>query len=107
MEVSKNIYNVAITLWVILLLIIVYWNSKGKVHFGLGLADMLISALIIFCVVVVSAFTIYEIKNGKMNDIHIRQKWVLFFSLIFLIYILLKMTILRGGESPWDGQIFF
>lgn len=102
---SKNIIEIGCyCLWTIILLIIVYLNFKGKVHFGWGLGDIIISAFIIIIVILVDGALFMKTNNpiGRNFEIFIHSV-----AILFLVYILLKMTILRGGESPWDGQIFF
>lgn len=91
-------------LWTILLLIIVYLNAKGRVHFGLGLGDFIISVFIVIAILIIDGFVLMNTKYqvGSNFDISIRLV-----AILFLIFILLKMTILRGGVSPWNGQIFF
>ncbi|MEJ8804547.1 hypothetical protein [Pontibacter sp. H249] len=96
-------------------LYLMFWNSflttiiilswSGKIRFGLGLADALIDALIVAVMIVVDLA--YFLSTRTSSIMSGKGKQVIWFSIAFAVWVALKMTILRGGESSWDGQIFF
>lgn len=74
----------------------------GKITFGQGLGDMfyviLLMSLMIFYAVV-----LYKNIQGRINQ----QIILSVVSILFIILFTLKMTIYRGIEYPWNGNIFF
>jgi len=107
MEINRSIILLGVLIWTVLLSIIVYFNSKGKIHFGLGLGDVFISILIVVVILIVVAFTLFKFKGGIDDYLNIKGQIIYFLAFFFLVFIILKMTIFRGIESPWNGQIFF
>ena len=79
--------------------------AKGKIHFGLSLGDTFIFEIIIVFVLGIDITYLLSLK--KTGFFHRNQKSILIIAGIFMLWILLQMTLLRGTLSPWDGQIFF
>ena len=107
MKVNRKIYNVFLAIWSFLLLTIVYWNSTGKIHFGWGIADVLISALGLISIIAVVLFSMFARRKYPSNKIQRCENFFVLYALILLVFFILKMTIWRGELSPWDGNIFF
>ena len=71
----------------------------GIMRFGHGLGDGLICILsIIISVTLVIATIVVS---------HLVKKIILLISIVWMIMLLLKATVLRGPESVWNGTIFF
>jgi hypothetical protein len=91
--------------WNLLLGLIAILSAQGNIHFGLGLGDAFIFGIII--VFVLSIDIIYLLSLKTTGFFQRNQKLILIIAGIFMLWILLQMTLLRGTLSPWDGQIFF
>ena len=90
-------------IWVVLLSLIAWASIDGVIHFGYGLGD-LYYVIMVIAALIVSA--IIKIILAKRSDDQSTHHIFLAACLIFLIFIILKFTLLRGIESPWDGRIF-
>jgi hypothetical protein len=105
MEMSKNMLSKQITyraiyfIWALVMLTIFCLNLKGIVHFGYGMGDIFFG-LAILCVTIIIGILFFIFKLAD-------RKVLIFFCLLTLIFFILKLTILRGGISPWNGRIFF
>jgi hypothetical protein len=77
---------------------------SGKLSFGLGLGDLGI-IIITIIVLILGGFLVYF----KTNISTFISQWNLIASillLLFIIYLVLSLTVLRGVENPWKGNVF-
>jgi hypothetical protein len=94
-----NFCSVLYLIWTISTLILIF---SGKVTFGHGLGDLFYLILL----------TILLIFFGYLFYLNIkwRKKIQVVISLLLIIIVILftlKMTIWRGIEYPWNGNILF
>jgi hypothetical protein len=94
-----NFCSVLYLIWTISTLILIF---SGKVTFGHGLGDLFYLILL----------TILQIFFGYLFYLNIkwRKKIQVVISLLLIIIVILftlKMTIWRGIEYPWNGNILF
>lgn len=82
-----------------ILFLVVYLNWQGFIHFGFGIADIMIIALVIVVLTVFNICIYYSYK--KSSVLFGKQHYIVVIGLLFLIYILLQMTVLRGSANPW------
>lgn len=78
---------------------------RGNLHFGWGIADFVFFGLIILAIITIDVIFLLSLRTK--SNLYGKQKTLFWVSLIFLLYTLLKMTVLRGETSPWNGQILF
>lgn len=75
-----------------------------KLSFGLGLGDLgMLIAILLF--LIVSGVLVF-LKSKFSKKI---KKWNLIIGVLMIIgivYFLLSITIWRGAEIPWDGNMF-
>ena len=106
MTINRYVYHTVMTLWFVAIILIMVGNWKGRIRFGLGLGDFLYLGIMAAAICVGAIIYIRSISSFKFYH----SKWNIFFFLsciFFLTFILLKITIFRGGESTWDGRILF
>lgn len=76
----------------------------GKLSFGLGLGDLgMLTAIILF--LIVSGVLVF-LKSKFSKKL---KKWNLIIGILMIIgviYFLLSITLWRGAEIPWNGNIF-
>jgi hypothetical protein len=102
---QKLSHSIFLVLWNITLILIAILNWWGNIHFGFGMADLLVFGMVIFVLFLVDIFFILSLTSKK--PFYNKGKAIVIGCSLFLIYIVLQMTILRGPESPWNGRIFF
>lgn len=93
--------------WSLSLIIIAVGNWNGRIHFGLGLADIIyvfIIAGVLLLVGILYVTDLYKMPSSSVSKKNITLGLICF---VFLVFIILKMTFLRGGESSWNSKIFF
>lgn len=99
-----KIYNFFLSLAALIFGWIALCSVWGGIRFGHGLGDLVyyLGALLLCCLSIGIFFI------ARSNRIWISGKiFLLLFYWTVLIYFFLKMSILRGVESRWDGNIFF
>lgn len=80
----------------IIVLILLVLNINGYLVYGHGLADIFY----------IGRFITYMFIIGIIH-ILTKKDWItIVLIFILLIYTVLQMTIYRGGENAWDGNIF-
>jgi hypothetical protein len=94
-----NFCSVLYLIWTISILILIF---GGKVTFGQGVGDLFYLILL----------TILQISFGYLFYLNIKGRinFPLVISLLLIIIVILftlKMTIWRGIEYPWNGDILF
>lgn len=102
---SNNIYHFAFLFFDFLLLLICVLNWLGKIHFGLGIADLPILIILVIGMIILNA--IYYFSNNTGSVFYDKQWLILGVLVMLTFFAILKMTILRGDASPWNGQILF
>jgi hypothetical protein len=103
--IDKYLYMGAILIWNAILLVITFLSLKGRIHFGWGMADIVLLGIILITLLIVDVIFVFSLKETSFF-FH-KKKLIIGIGLIFLIYICLQMTLLRGPASPWNGNIFF
>jgi hypothetical protein len=94
-----NFCSVLYLIWTISILVLIF---SGKVTFGQGLGDLFYLVLLV----------ILQIFFGYIFYLNIKERmnFPLIISLLLIILLTLftlKMTIWRGIEYPWNGNIFY
>lgn len=102
---SQYWYYLFIVLWNAILILIASYSWKGRIHFGLGLADFLIFSLILLMILLIDVF--FYLSFNPNSFFYEKSQLIIIICIISLIYIILQMTVLRGPASPWNGQVFF
>ena len=105
MQISKNFYHIFMGLWFLSLTLIAIGNWSGKIRFGLGLGDIFYQLIIIGVLLIMGAFYVFNLY--KPSYLFNQRFYLIIGCLLFFIFIILKMTLLRGSASSWDGRIFF
>ncbi len=103
--IDRYVYIGAILLWNVILLIITFLSLKGRIHFGWGMADIVLLGIILIFVLIVDLIFVFSLKETTL--FFNKKKIIIGIGLVFLIYICLQMSLLRGPASPWNGYIFF
>jgi len=85
-----------------ILIAISEWNIQARFHWGL--VDMVYFIGVVGMIITIAMLHIKLIVN---EDLSKRFKVFSFFCLAILIYFISQITIFRGGESRWDGQMVF
>ena len=80
-----------------------FLNINGVISFGHGLGD----AYYLICLLILSIIASVVKFNFFKIIIQDKKKGLLFLICLLLILLAfsLKLTILRGAETPWDGNI--
>ena len=101
----KNILKPSIKLFLAFYTLLIILMLSGKVTFGYGLGDLYpFGVSIIFYVINCT----YYFCNHKYFDEHINLAVLnLLLLLGTIVYILLNVTIYRGVEYPWNGNLFY
>jgi hypothetical protein len=95
---SKYIYWLFI-FWSIIILILAF---SGYIVFGHGLGDVLYYLIIIVFLIIVTILRTILLK--KWNS---KYKFIIIILIaLFVTYITVKATVLRGPEYPWNGRMF-
>lgn len=94
-----NLCSVLYLIWTFSIFILIF---SGKVTFGQGLGDLFYLVLL----------TIMQIFFGYLFYLNFKGRinFPLVISLLLIIILILftlKMTIWRGIEYPWNGNIFY
>lgn len=80
----------------VIILILLVLNINGYLSYGYGLADIFY----------IGRFMVYLFIIGAIHFL-IKKDWITIILIFLLIvYTLLLMTIYRGVENAWDGNIF-
>lgn len=74
--------------------------QTGKVRFGYGLGDIVYHGITYIALIMYSIILFF----GEQIPERIKMLFIILF-LLFSIYLMLSMSIWRGGEYKWDGNI--
>jgi hypothetical protein len=99
MRLIKQIIKI---LPLIILIILSILSMKGRLVFGSGLGDILFHGLIHIGLIIYGIYLI--LKKEKQQNISLIFPIL---SIVFCGYLILSMTIWRGVEYRWNGNIFF
>jgi energy-coupling factor transporter transmembrane protein EcfT len=97
----KQINKISYFFFLIFFIMITICTLSGYFTFGHGLGDIFYLILGFIITVLLTIFFIISIRKSKNLS--------LTFSIIILLTILLfilKLTVLRGPEYPWNGKLF-
>ncbi len=83
---------------ILILIIIVILNVMNYITYGHGLGDVYIDIVIIFSILFI--WLIYTIT--KVNI-----KLIMTIYFLLLVLIIFKITLYRGSEYKWNGNIFY
>jgi uncharacterized membrane protein len=97
-----------VSLYIIYLIysvLVIICAINGPLTFGYGLGD--IFSLFMICVSHIPILYLIFAKN-KIRDkiIYFWNSIVAILIILIIVYWTLHLTLLRGGEFPWDGNIF-
>ncbi|MHA4845764.1 hypothetical protein ACX0G7_16440 [Flavitalea antarctica] len=99
----RKILTITYAGYVVIMLAIIYLSIYGDLTFGNGLGD--IKSLVVLVLINVALFVVWWkfIRKTLLVRNHL-----LFLSglILILIITLLQLTIFRGPEFPWNGDIF-
>jgi hypothetical protein len=99
----KYILNVIFYCYLVLTVCIVVLNLKAKITFGRGLGDVFyLIELIVISIIMAVAF--FKVKKHTENKFAVMLMCSI--MLLTIIFFLLKLTIWRGAEYIWNGNIF-
>ena len=87
-------------IWSILIIVL---NINGSIAFGHGLGDVIYLGLI-FLFTVAFALAYYKWIRKSTYSLWVKIFFVLL--LIEILIVMLKLTIFRGPEYPWNGRFF-
>ena len=102
---DKYVYLGGIIAWNAVLIIISFLSLNGRVHFGWGMADIVLVGTILIVLLMVNL--IYAFSSKDTSFFFNKRKLIVGIGLVFLLYVCLQMTLLRGPASPWNGNVFF
>lgn len=104
MNRMKKFNNIIFFFYLLWFAFIVFLNLKGNIGFGHGLGDWYYIFLIFFLTILTLYFYFKIIKNTQPN------KKMIYLFIIFIVIIIisfsLKLTLFRGPEFPWNGDVF-
>lgn len=106
MYITKSILHVTVILSYIMLISVIVFNWQGRILFGLGLADI-VYCILIFLSLVVGTILYVRSLRSNIEYLSTGDKYLIAACILFDIFILLKISILRGPAAPWDGNLFF
>ena len=82
---------------------VVFLNLKGDITFGHALGDLY------YLIFIVSSTILSLIFYLRINKGHLYNNKIIYLFIVYLIVIVvsfsLKLTLFRGSEFPWDGNI--
>jgi len=108
LTIKKKYYHIFMIAWFILNVMIIIGLLLSKIRFGLGLADIIYIPILGGVVLIVGVFYLIRIRRSSTPKYLTNKDIVLaLLCLAFSIFIILKMTYLRGIASQWDGRVFF
>ena len=107
-KINKSFYHAFMIIWFMSNVLITVGSLTGKIRFGLGLGDLIYIGVVGLAVIIAAIYYYIDFRvSGNSLVVTKRNLLVMACCLIFLLYIILKMTYWRDWESKWDGRIFF
>lgn len=105
---KKLIYHFFMILWFVSCALIVISSYNGILRYGLGIADGLFDMFIGIVVIGIGIYYIRDVLLNRNANSITQSNWLVALScLLFIVFVILKFTVLRGPASSWDGKIFF
>lgn len=99
MKRISKILNLIYLVWTIVILTLIFC---GKVTFGQGIGDFFYLVILIVSQIVFGYLFFKSLRNKIDLSIVIPV-----LQIIIVLLFTLKMTIWRGIEYPWNGNVFF
>ena len=99
MKRISTIFSIIYFIWTTAMLILIL---KGKVTFGHGLGDFFYLILLLILLIVFAYLFFLNMKKKISLPIIIS-----FIQVVIIVLFMLKMTVWRGIEYPWNGSVFF
>ena len=96
---TEKIFYYLFLLWVVLLIV---FNINATITFGHGLGDIYYLLLLFFITISISLVRVRQLKKGNKTGMVI----LLMSFVIVIIFFMLKLTLYRGPEYPWNGRLF-
>lgn len=97
---NKTITNIAYLTYLSFSILVIILTLFGNLTFGHGLGDL---RYIFIVAILIASVTILKVLGRKREELN----WVVFFAAIgIMIFIVLKITVLRGPEYSWNGKLF-
>ena len=84
----------------VILVIFVILSSTGRIRFGYGLGDVFYYGFVYIVFLIYGIYFI--IKRKKLDKVNLIFPFI---AIIFCIYISLSMTVWRGTEYKWKGDV--
>ena len=98
----KRVTNIFIgSLWAIQMILWVLLFHNQRVTFGYGMGDLVIFFVFFVCLFLITYMHYYLEYRYKYKAIVL-----LILSIIWITLLLLNLTVWRGFENDWDGNIF-
>jgi hypothetical protein len=107
MEFDRWLFHLVVIFTSVFLLAVVVLGWAGKVKFGFGLGDLAYLISTIVGVILVAVFYIRSNRSIEGDLVTLYDKYLMIACILIVIIICLKLTVLRGPASPWNGTIFF
>jgi hypothetical protein len=99
-DMKWHYLNIAFAVYLLFTILVVILNLLGYITFGYGLGDLFY--LIFICLLCVIITTL-KLLSAKFD---ISKMVILFMILAVLVFVSLKLTLLRGVEYSWNGRVF-
>ena len=100
----KYILNVIFYCYLVWAFCVVVLNFKANITFGKGLGDI-IYLIVLVVVSIILSVAFFKIKKKYTENIF-ALLLLCIIMLLTIIFFLLKLTIWRGAEYIWNGNIF-
>jgi len=97
--------KIGVILTIILIVVITIGVLSDLITFGYGLGDLLMLGFIVVCTIIIYSFYRLTLIPNKKIVRNILDIILLIGILLFIIYLILSITVWRGVEKPWDGNI--
>lgn len=99
----KYILNVIFFCYLVWTICIIVLNLNANITFGRGLGDIFyLIELIVISIILAVAF--FKVKKHTENKFAVMLLCII--MVLTIIFFLLKLTIWRGAEYIWNGNIF-
>lgn len=106
-KINESFYNIFMGWWFLILILIAIGNWSGTIRFGWGLGDIFFQFIILGFLIIMGVFYVFTRYKASISLTFNQKLLTILVCLLFLVFIILKMTYLRGSASRWNGQIFF
>lgn len=99
MVIVKHWNSILFSFYILFVASIFYGSLSGYLTFGFGLGDLLKLGELVFTLIIIIVVYFLTRKNYKYI--------FCVFIILFTVYFSLGITIFRGSEHKWDGNVFY